>query len=118
LTTEDVVRRVKRRAFVLAAVGIAAAFAFGVRAGVSLTICAAVVVSSFLALEKLIDRLAPGPGGPSERRRPVSLILVTVSSFVLLGLVLWKWKGFDPVAGAAGLSVVVLAIVPEVWARR
>jgi hypothetical protein len=46
------------------------------------------------------------------------MILVTVSSFVLLGLVLWKWKSFDPVAGAVGLSVVVLAIVPEIWSRR
>lgn len=111
-------RRVKKRAFVLAALGVAAGFAFGVRPGVSLTICAAVVVSSFLALEKLIDRLAPGPGGRSERRKLVPLILVTLSSFALLGLVLWKWKGFDPAAGAAGLSVVVLAIVPEVWSRR
>jgi hypothetical protein len=119
-STEELVRRVKKRVFVIAAVGIAAAFAFGVRPGVSLTICAAVVVSSFLALEKLIDRLAPGPGGRSERRtlRLVPLILVTLSSFALLGLVLWKWKGFDPAAGAAGLSVVVLAIVPEVWSRR
>ena len=118
MSTDEVIRRVKRRAFVLAALGIAAGFAFGVRTGVSLTICAAVVISSFLALEKLIDRLAPGPGGRSERRRLVPLILVTLSSFVLLGVVLWKWKGFDPAAGAAGLSVVVLAIVPEVWARR
>jgi hypothetical protein len=118
LSSDEIIRRVKRRAFVLAALGIAAGFAFGVRPGVSLTICAAVVVSSFLALEKLIDRLAPGPEGRPERRRLIPLILVTVSSFVLLGLVLWRWKGFDPVAGAAGLSVVVLAIVPEVWARR
>jgi len=118
LSTDEVIRRVKRRAFVLAALGIAAGFAFGVRTGVSLTICAAVVISSFLALEKLIDRLAPGPGGRSERRKLVPLILVTLSSFALLGLVLWKWKGFDPAAGAAGLSVVVLAIVPEVWSRR
>jgi hypothetical protein len=105
---------------VLAAIGIAAGFAFGARPGVSLTICAAVVVSSFLALEKLIDRLAPGPGAEPERRKLklVPLILVTLSSFALLGLVLWKWKGFDPAAGAAGLSVVVLAIVPEVWSRR
>ena len=117
-TTEELIRRVKRRAFVLAAVAIAAAFAFGVRPGVSLTICAAVVVSSFLALEKMIDRLAAGPGGRSERRKLVPLILVTLSSFALLGLVLWKWKGFVPAAGAAGLSVVMLAIVPEVWARR
>jgi hypothetical protein len=118
VSMEQVVRRVKRRALILAGIAIAAGFAFGVRPGVSLTICAAVVVSSFLALEKLIDRLAPGPQGRPGMRRLVPLILVTVSSFVLLGLVLWKWKGFDPAAGAAGLSVVVLAVVPEVWARR
>ena len=110
--------RVKRRAFVLGGVGIAAAFVAGPRPGLSLTICAAVVISSFLALEKLIGRVGPGRDGRLERRKLIPLILVTVSSFVLLGLVLWKWKGFVPVAGAAGLSVVVLAIVPEVWARR
>jgi hypothetical protein len=43
---------------------------------------------------------------------------VTGGSFVLLALVLWRWKGFDPVAGAIGLSMVVLAVVPEVWRRE
>jgi len=118
LSADDVVPRVKRRAFILGAIGAVAAFAWGARPGLSLTICAAVVISSFLALEKLIGRVGPGRDGRLERRKLIPLILVTVSSFVLLGLVLWKWKGFVPVAGAAGLSVVVLAIVPEVWARR
>jgi len=46
------------------------------------------------------------------------LLLVTIASLVLLGVVLWRWKGFDPVAGAVGLSVVVLAVVPELWERK
>jgi len=45
------------------------------------------------------------------------LLAVTGGSFVLLALVLWRWKNFDAVAGAIGLSVVVLAVVPEVWRK-
>ena len=37
---------------------------------------------------------------------------------VLFGIVLFRWKEFDPIAGAAGLSTVVLAIVPELWIGR
>ena len=114
---DAVIQRVKRRAFVIAGVAILAAFAFGARAGVSLTICAAVVVSSFLVLEKATERLVPG-SGRVEWRTLIPLLLVTLASFALLGVVLWRWKGFDAVAGAAGLSVVVLAVVPELFARR
>jgi hypothetical protein len=46
------------------------------------------------------------------------MLAVMGGSFVLLGLVLWRWKGFDAVAGAVGLSVVVLAVVPEVWRKE
>jgi hypothetical protein len=42
------------------------------------------------------------------------LLLVTAASLGSLGAVLLFWKEFDPVAGAAGGSVVMLAIVPEV----
>ncbi len=114
---DAVIRRVKRRAFVLGAVGILAGFLFGVRAGVSLTICAAVVISSFLVLEKATERLVPG-AGKAGLRTLIPLLLVTLASFALLGAVLLRWKGFDPVAGAAGLSVVVLAVVPELFSRR
>ena len=82
-----------------------------------MTICAAVVISSFLALEKLVERLSPGRDKPGWQTL-VPLLLVTVASFVLLGVVFWQWKGFQPVAGAAGLSVVVVAIIPEIWLRR
>ncbi|MEX0880731.1 MAG: hypothetical protein WEB59_10130 [Thermoanaerobaculia bacterium] len=111
------IRRIRRRLFAIAAAGIVVAFALGRAPGVSLTICAAVVVSSFLALERLIARLAPGREKPGWRTL-VPLLLVTVGSFALLGVVLWQWKGFHPVAGAVGLSVAVLAVIPELWSRR
>ncbi len=113
---DAVIRRVKRRALVIAGAAVLAGFAFGTRAGLSLTICAAVVISSFLVLEKATERLVPG-SGRVERRTLIPLLLVTLASFALLGAVLWKWKGFDAVAGAAGLSVVVVAVVPELFRR-
>jgi len=111
---DAVIRRVKRRAFAIGAAAIVAGFLFGARAGVSLTICAAVVISSFLVLEKATERLVPGTGKAGFRTL-IPLLLVTLASFALLGVVLWRWKSFHPVAGAAGLSVVVLAVVPELW---
>jgi hypothetical protein len=112
-----VVERVKRRALAIGAAAVLVAFAFGARRGVSLTICAAVVISSFLVLEKATERIVSRSEKPRWRTL-APLLLVTAGSFVLLGLVLWRWKGFDPVAGAVGLSVVVLAIIPELWRRR
>lgn len=114
---EALVARVRRRAFLIGALGIVGAFAFGWRSGVSLTIAAAVVIFSFLVLEKLTERLIP-----QQTRTPfrnlAPLLLVTAVSLVGFGIVLFRWKGFDPVAGAAGLSIVVLAIVPELWFGR
>ena len=114
---EDVVRRVRRRSWVLAGLGIAIAFAVRWQSGVSLTITAAVVIFSFLVLEKLIGRLGL-PQKESRSRASWALLLVTFASFGLLALVLWRWKGFDPLAGAAGLSVVVLAVVAEIFVRE
>ncbi len=114
---DAVVRRVKRRSFAIAAAEILAGFVLGVGPGVSLTICAAVVISSLLALEKLLERMSPGRKEPGWRTL-IPLLLVTVASFTLLGIVLWRWRGFQPLAGAAGLSVVVLAIIPEIWTKR
>ena len=115
--SDGVVRRVKRRAFVLGAAAVLAAFAFGTRAAASLTICAAVVISSFLVLEKATEGIVPGGERPKWRML-LPLLLVSMASLALLGLVLWRWKGFDPVAGAAGLSIVVLAVIPELWMGR
>jgi hypothetical protein len=114
---DTLIGRVRRRALVLAGIGIAAGFAFRWRSGLSLTITAAVVIFSFLVLEKLTERLVPRQAKPGFRA-VVPLLLVTAASFLLLALVLWRWKGFDPVAGAAGLSVVVLAVVPEIWKKE
>lgn len=114
---EAVIGRVRRRAFVLAFLAIAAAFVIGWRPGLSLTITAAVVILSFLVLERLTERLVPRQARPGLRTL-MPLLLVTGGSFVLLALVLWRWKGFDPVAGAVGLSVVVLAVVPEIWIKE
>jgi len=113
---DALVRRVRTRAFGIGAVAALAAFLAGPAAGASLTICAAVVISSFLVLEKATERLIPRQE-KSNWRTMAPLLAVTIASFVLLGLVLWRWKGFEPLAGAAGLSVVVLAVIPELWRR-
>jgi hypothetical protein len=81
-----------------------------------LTIAAAVVIFSFLVLEKLTDRLGPRQAKP-RLQTLFPLLAVSGGSFLLLGLVLWRWKNFDAVAGAIGLSVVVLAVIPEVWRK-
>jgi hypothetical protein len=112
--TVALVLRVKRRAFALGALAALAAFLVSPRAGASLTICAAVVLSSFLVLEKTTNRLG-STAVKSRKRSLVALLGVTAGSFVLLGLVLWRWTGFEPIAGAIGLSVVVIAIIPELW---
>jgi uncharacterized membrane protein len=114
---DAVIRSVRRRAFAIGGVAIVVAFAIGWRSGVSLTIGAAVVILSFLVLEKLTERLVPRQARATLRTL-VPLLLVTAGSLVLLTVVLWRWRGFDPVAGAVGLSVVVLAVVPELWPGR
>ena len=111
---DAVVRRVRTRSLAIAGAAVVVAFIVGWRAGVSLTISAAVVIFSFLAFEKLTERLVHRQA-KSSLRRLVPLLLVTVGSLVLLTVVLLRWKGFDPVAGAAGLSVVMAAVIPELW---
>src|SRR5215831_12419139 len=111
---DAVIRRVRWRSFAIAGAAGAVAFALGWQAGVSLTIGAVVVIFSFLVLEKLTARLVPQREKP-KLRTLAPLLLVTAASLVLLTIVLWRWKGFDPLAGAAGLSVVVAAVVPELW---
>ena len=113
--TDALVARVRRRIFILGAVEIAVSFLFGWRSGVSLTIAAAVVIFSFLVFEKLTERLVPQQEPKTPWRTLVPLLLVTGASLVVFGVVLFRWAGFDPIAGAVGLSTVVLAIVPETW---
>ena len=108
-----VLKRVQRRALVFTTLSAAVASAFSWRAALSLTIAAAVVIFSLLVLEKLTERLVP----PQEKkgfRAVLPLLLVTAAGAATLGIALLRWRGFEPVAGMAGLSVVVLAIGAEI----
>lgn len=112
-----VLLRIRIRSTILGALLAAGAFAgFGWRSGVTLTICAAVVIFSFLLIEKLTERLG-SPGQRTRIRTAIPLLLVTAAAVILL-IVLFRWKAFDPVAAAIGLSTVVLAIVAEAFRGR
>jgi hypothetical protein len=113
---EGVVRRIRVRSCWIGGTLSAGAFLFGWKRGVTLTICAAVVIFSFLVFEKVTVRLVT----PRERwriRALLPLLLVTAAAVGLL-LVVFHWKAFDPVAGAVGLSSVVLAIGAEIFHRE
>ena len=114
---DALISRVRCRAYVLGALGVAGGFLFGWRSGLSLTIAAAVVILSFLALERSTSRLVPRQDRPGLRTI-APLLLVSAASLLLFAVVLFRWKGFDPIAGAVGLSIVVLSIVPELWIGR
>ncbi len=110
-----VLRRIRVRSVWIGVTLSAGAFLFGWRRGVTLTICAAVVIFSFLVFEKLTVRLVT----PKEKwriRALLPLLLVTAAAVGLL-LVVFHWKAFDPIAGAVGLSAVVLAILTEIFER-
>ncbi|HEV8116921.1 MAG TPA: hypothetical protein VGQ32_00270 [Thermoanaerobaculia bacterium] len=112
---EAVVRRIRVRSAWIGVVLAAGAFLLGWRRGVSLTICAAVVIFSFLVFEKLTGRLV-APREKWKVRALLPLLLVTAVSVGLL-LVALHWTGFDPIAGFAGLSTVVLAIAGEIFEK-
>jgi hypothetical protein len=109
---EALLRRIRVRSVAIAAAGAIGALFFGWRAAVSLTIAAAVVIFSFLVLEKLTERLVP-PQEKKGLKAVLPLLLVTAAGAGLLGIALLRWRGFEPVAGMAGLSVVVVAIGAE-----
>jgi hypothetical protein len=109
-------RRLRLRALLVASACALVAFPLDWRAGVSLTIGAAVVIFSLLVLEKLTERLVP-PQGKHGIRASLPLLLVTAASVVLLGVVAFRWKGFSLAGGLAGVSAVVAAIVLEVFER-
>ncbi len=113
MSEENVVRRIRVRAVWIGAVLSLGGFFFGWRRGVSLTICAAVVIFSFLVFEKLTGRLVT-PREKWKIRAVVPLLAVSAAAVGLLAFVL-HWKAFDPIAGAVGLSAVVLAIGAEVF---
>jgi hypothetical protein len=114
---DALIRRIRIRSIVIAAGGAAGAFLFGWRAAVSLTIAAAVVIFSFLVLEKLTERLVP----PQEKkgfRAVLPLLLVTGAGAAALGIALLRWRGFEPIAGMAGLSVVVVSVGAELLRKE
>ena len=112
ISEEAVLRRIRYRSIAVASAGAVGALFFGWRAAVSLTIAAAVVIFSFLVLEKLTERLVP-PQEKKGLKTVLPLLLVTAAGAGLLGIALLRWRGFEPVAGMAGLSVVVVAIGAE-----
>jgi multisubunit Na+/H+ antiporter MnhB subunit len=112
---ETVVRRIRTRSIGYGAILSASAFLVGWRSGVSLTICAAVVIFSFLVYEKLTERLAD-PHAKGGARKTLRLLLVTGVAIALLFVVI-RWEAFEPIAGFLGLSAVVLAIVAEIFER-
>ena len=116
MTEDPILARIRTRAVVLGvALAIGAFAGFGWRSGVTLTICAAVVIFSFLVFEKLTERLG-NPGPSRSSRTAIPLLLVTAVAVILL-VVVFRWKAFDPIAGAIGLSTVVLAIGAEALRR-
>lgn len=118
MTGEDrILRRIELRAIAFTTLSAAVACAFNWRAALSLTIGAAVVISSLLVLEKLTVRLVP----PQEKhgiRALVPFLLVTGVSVLLLGVAAFRWKGFSMAAGAAGVSAAVAAIVLEGFGKE
>ena len=114
---DPILRRIRVRSTVIAAAGALGALVFGWRAAVSLTIAAAVVIFSFLVLEKLTERLVP-PQEKKGLRAVLPLLLVTGAGAAALGIALLRWRGFEPVAGMVGLSVVVLAIGAELLRKE
>ncbi len=112
---ERVIRRIRVRTIGFGVLLSLGAFAFGWKRGVSLTICAAVVIFSFLVFERLTGRFVT-PREKWKIRAVLPLLLVTAAAVGLLAFVL-HWKAFDPVAGAVGLSAVVLAIGAEIFHR-
>lgn len=109
---EAILRRIRVRSIAIALAAAVGALFYGWRAAVSLTIAATVVIFSFLVLEKLTERLVP----PQEKKgfkAVLPLLLVTAAGAALLGIALLRWRGFEPVAGMVGLSVVVVSIGAE-----
>jgi hypothetical protein len=77
---------------------------------------AAVVIFSLLVLEKLTERLVP-PQARHGIRALVPFLLAMGASVLVLGAAAFRWDGFDPIGGAAGVSAVVAAIVVEGFVR-
>ena len=113
---EAALRRLKRRAIVFTSLSACVVSAFNWRAGLSLTMAAAVVIFSLLVLEKLTERLVP-PQAKHGIRLLIPFLLATGASVLLLGVAAFRWDGFSLTGGALGVSAVVAAIVAEGFVR-
>jgi hypothetical protein len=114
---DPVLQRIRTRSIGIAvALAIGAFAGFGWQSGVTLTICSAVVIFSFLVFEKLTERFG-NQSPPRSSRTVIPLLLVTAVAVILL-VGIFRWNAFKPVAGVIGLSTVVLAIGAEVLRRE
>ena len=109
---DEVLRRIKRTALLLAAAGaLLAGVLRGPRSALSLTAGAALVIFSFYFLERITGKiLVPRIG------MRLSDFLVPAGGLVVVAAVvvaMLRWKGFDLLAGLVGFSVIVLAIGVE-----
>ena len=67
-------------------------------------------------LDSSTGRLVTTPGRKRVKAM-LPLLLVTAAAIALLIVVL-RWKAFNPIAGAVGLSAVVLAIGAEIFQKE
>jgi hypothetical protein len=109
-------RRMEGRALIFTSLSAVVASAFGWRAAASLTMAAAVVIFSLLVLEKLTERLV-SPQARHGFRALVPFLLVTAASVLLLGVAAFRWNGFSPAGGIAGVTAAVAAVVVEGFRR-
>lgn len=112
-TPSDVIRRIKRTAFVAAAVfAVFSAIYGGFRGFLGLTCSAAVTMISFLWLEEIVDVLLQ-PAAHLHARR---LTLRTLARFALLGVALTVTiiiARFNAVSVLLGFSIIVVGICGE-----
>ena len=109
----DVLRRVKRTAFVAAGVfAVFSAISGGFRGFLGLTCSAAVTIISFLWLEEIVDVLLQ-PAAHLHARR---LTLRTLARFALLGVALTVTiiiARFNALSVLLGFSIIVVGICGE-----
>jgi hypothetical protein len=112
-TAADVLRRIKRTAYVAAAVfALFAAISGGFRGFLGLTCSAAVNIISFLWLEEIVDVLLQ-PAAHLHARR---LTLRTLARFALLGVALTvtiNIARFNALSVLLGFSIFVVGICGE-----
>jgi hypothetical protein len=108
------VRRVVRRAVVLAAIGAIGELVLrrSLPAAASLTVAAAVAIINFRSLEGLLQRVLQ-PGRPRFDRRSVLTIVGRLALFAGGLVALLIVPGIDFVAVALGISTLVASLIVE-----